>query len=124
MRVIVPGPPGWQSSLPIQMTRSPNTSLRAIAVFMMMPPQMIAHERIDERQRSGTAQPFRCGASSPIDQCSDIAPEHLARLQRLTLHQVPSSRLLAAATAITLLALYSGAGLGHLRLVSARHRRP
>jgi hypothetical protein len=38
MRVIVPGPLGWQSSLPIQMTRSPSTSLRAIAVFMMMPP--------------------------------------------------------------------------------------
>src|SRR5215813_1070997 len=88
MRVIVPGPQGWQSSLPIQMTRSPNTSLRAIAVFMMMPPQMIAHERIDGRQRSGTAQPFRCGASSPIDQCSDIAPEHLVRL---TLNLAPSS---------------------------------
>jgi hypothetical protein len=38
MRVIVPGPLGWQSSLPIQMTRSPNASLRAIAVFMTMPP--------------------------------------------------------------------------------------
>src|SRR4029450_9248479 len=38
MRVIVPVPLGWQSSLPIQMTRSPNASLRAIAVFMTMPP--------------------------------------------------------------------------------------
>src|SRR5262249_13482060 len=65
MRVIVPGPLGWQSSLPIQMTRSPSTSLRAIAVFMMMPP--------DDRPRKkggsmgGNAQGrhslFRCGAS-------------------------------------------------------------
>src|SRR5262249_26969598 len=58
MRVIVPGPLGWQSSLPIQMTRSPSTSLRAIAVFMMMP-QMIAHERKEDRWaatlRDGTA---------------------------------------------------------------------
>src|SRR5262249_58839992 len=38
MRVIVPGPLGWQSALPLQMTRSPSTELRAIAVFMMMPP--------------------------------------------------------------------------------------
>jgi hypothetical protein len=29
---------GWQSSLPTQMTRSPNASLRANAVFMTMPP--------------------------------------------------------------------------------------
>src|SRR6516162_2967218 len=89
MRVIVPGPLGWQSSLPIQMTRSPNTSLRAIAVFMMMPPQMIAHEenRLAATLRDGKA--FRCGASSPIDQCSDIAPRTAGTLT--TLNLAPSS---------------------------------
>src|SRR5215470_4772435 len=71
MRVIVPGPLGWQSSLPIQMTRSPSTSLRAIAVFMMTPP--------DDRPRKkggsmgGNAQGrhslFRCGAPSQRPVC-------------------------------------------------------
>ena len=49
-------------------------------------------------------------------------PEHLARLQRLTFRLLAAAR--AVATAIALLALYSGAVLGHLRLVSARHRHP
>src|SRR6516225_6945147 len=94
MRVIVPGPLGWQSSLPIQMTRSPNTSLRAIAVFMMTPPQMIAHERrgpmggnARERHSLSAVTPHRPSINVRIS-----PPEHLARLQRLTLHQVPSSR--------------------------------
>jgi hypothetical protein len=72
---------------------------------------------------------FRFGAfvaargSSPIDQCSDIAPRTSARLQRLTFHQVPllAARVVAAAIA---LAWCSGAVLDRLRPVSARHRRP
>jgi hypothetical protein len=93
MRTIVPSPLGWQSSLPIQITRSPNASLRAIAVFMMMP--LIAKEGRSIGDASGTAQPIplwrlRSGPrSSPIDQCSDIAPRTSARLQRLAFHQVP-----------------------------------
>jgi hypothetical protein len=78
---------------------------------------------------SGTARPIplwrlRSGPrSSPIDQCSDIAPRTSARLQRLTFHQVPllAARVVAAAIA---LAWCSGAVLDRLRLVSARHRRP
>src|SRR5258707_14524580 len=55
---------------------------------------MIALERKEDGWAAtlGVAQPFRCDASSPIDQCSDIAPEHLAHLQCSTLHQVPSFR--------------------------------
>jgi hypothetical protein len=72
-----------------------------------------------------TAQPFRCDPLSPIDQCSDIAPEHLAHLQCSTLHQVPSFRSCSrGVTAMALPALHSSAGSGRLRLVSARHRRP
>jgi len=52
-------------------------------------------------------------------------PEHLARLQCSTLHQVPSFRSCPpGVTAIALPALHSGAGLDRLQLVSARHRRP
>jgi hypothetical protein len=52
-------------------------------------------------------------------------PEHLARLQRLTVHQVPSSRSCSRGRdGYRFTCLYSGAGLGHLRLVSARYRRP
>ena len=40
-------------------------------------------------QRSRTAQPFRCGASSPINQCSDIAPRTPGTLT--TLNLAPSS---------------------------------
>src|SRR5215468_11277301 len=59
MRVIVPGPLGWQSSWPIQMTRSPSTSLRAIAVFMMMPPDDRPRKKGGSMGvRSRTAQPF------------------------------------------------------------------
>jgi hypothetical protein len=47
------GSAGLESSLPIQMTRSPNASLRAIAVFMMMPPA------IADKARHGL---FRFGA--------------------------------------------------------------
>jgi hypothetical protein len=50
---------------------------------------------------SGTARPIPlwrlCSGlrSSPIDQCSDIAPRTAARLQRLTSHQVPLLKLFA-----------------------------
>ena len=81
MRVIVPGPLGWQSSLPIQMTRSPNVSLRAMAVFMLMPPDDRWRRKKDRWAATlGTARPIplwrlRSGPrSSPIDQCSDFAP--------------------------------------------------
>src|SRR5260221_7034745 len=55
---------------------------------------MIALERKEDGWAAtlGVAKPFRCDASSPIDQCSDIAPEYLAHLQCSTLHQVPSFR--------------------------------
>src|SRR6516164_355198 len=106
------------------MTRSPNASLRANAVFMMLPPQMIAHERTMSGSAQGRHSLSAVAPHHPSINVRISPPEHLARLQRLTLHQVPSSRLLAAAKTIALLALYSGAGLGHLRLVSARHRRP
>src|SRR5215831_12127864 len=59
MRVIVPGPLDWQSSLPIQMTRSPNTSLRAIAVFMMMPPD-------DRPRKNRWAATLRDGTAFPL----------------------------------------------------------
>jgi hypothetical protein len=49
MRVIVPGPRGLQSSLPTQMTRSPNDSLRAIAVFIAIAPQENRLERNEDR---------------------------------------------------------------------------
>ena len=58
MRVIVPGPLGWQSSLPIQMTRSPNASLRATAVFMTMPPNRSPKEVGSMGDAQGTARPF------------------------------------------------------------------
>ena len=97
MRMTVPHPLGWQASLPIQMTRSPNANLRAIAVFMMMPPDRPKKGR-SMGDASGTARPIPlwrlCSGlrSSPIDQCSDIAPRTAARLQRLTLQKVPSFR--------------------------------
>ena|SRR6266516_2227981 len=52
---------------------------------------MIALERKDDRWAAtlGTAQPFRCDASSPIDQCSDIAPRTSRTLTMLNL--APSS---------------------------------
>src|SRR6478735_4911082 len=58
MRVIVPGPLGWQSSLPIQMTRSPNASLRATAVFMTMPPNRSPKEVGSMGDAQGTARTF------------------------------------------------------------------
>src|SRR5258708_18137212 len=103
MRVIVPGPLGWQSSLPIQMTRSPNynTSLRAIAVFMMMPP--------DDRPRKkggpmgGNAQGRHSLSAVPPHRPSINVrispPEHLARLQRTEVNFcVPKSRIEPAGT--------------------------
>jgi hypothetical protein len=62
MRVIVPVPLGWRS-LPIQMTRSPNANLRAIAVFMTMPQMIAGAERtIDGQQPWGRRGLFRYGA--------------------------------------------------------------
>jgi hypothetical protein len=61
----------------------------------MMPPDRPRKESRSIGDASGTAQPIplwrlRSGPrSSPIDQCSDIAPQTSARLQRLTFHQVP-----------------------------------
>ena len=58
MRVIVPGLRGWQSSVPIQMTRSANASLRATAVFMTMPPNRSPKEVGSMGDAQGTARPF------------------------------------------------------------------
>ena len=128
MRVIVPGPLGWQSSLLIQMTQSPNASLRAIAVFMTMPPDRPRRkqDRWAATLRDGTA----FSAMAPFVAARGHRPSINVRYRprtsgTLTTDQVPSSRSCArGVTAIALLALYSGAGLGRIRLVSARHRRP
>jgi hypothetical protein len=108
--MIVPVPLGWQLSLPIQMTRSPNASLRAIAVFIIMPPKLLPTKKAGSMgHASGTARPIPLWRlhsgprSSPIDQCSDIAPRTSARLQRLTFHQVPfltTARVAAMAVAL------------------------
>src|SRR4029450_8447728 len=94
MRVIVPVPLGWQSSLPIQMTRSPNASLRAIAVFMTMPPDDRPRKNEDRWAATlgdGTAFPlWRVIAHQSM--FGYRPPEHLARLQCSTLHQVPFTR--------------------------------
>src|SRR5262245_45923471 len=61
---------------------------------VMMPPYHPKNGR-SIGDASWTARPIplwrlRSGPrSSPIDQCSDIAPRTSARLQRLTFHQVP-----------------------------------
>jgi hypothetical protein len=73
---------------------------------------------------SATAPFFSGRRSSPIDQCSDIAPRTSGTLTTLDL--APSSVFAVArrATAIPLLALHSGAALDRLRLVSARRHHP
>src|SRR5262249_35335769 len=119
-------PAGLIIVLPAQVTRSPNASLRANAVFMMLP-QMIALERrgpmggnARERHSLSAVTPNRPSINVRIS-----PPEHLARLQRLTLHQLPSSRSCSRGRdGYRFTCLYSGVVLGHLRLVSARHRRP
>ncbi len=86
MRVIVPGPLGWQSSLPIQMTRSPNASLRATAVFMTMPPNRSPKEVGSMGDAQGTARPFplwrllAAHGHRPSINVRISPPEHIARL--------------------------------------------
>ena len=78
-----------------------------------------------ERRGPMTAQPFRRDASSPIDQCSDIAPRTSRTLTMLNL--APSSvflQLLAWRDGYRFTCFASRAGLDRLQLVSARHRRP
>ena len=53
---------------------------------------MIAHERIDGQQRSGRHSLSAVAPYRPSINVRIWPPEHLVRLQRLTLHQVPSSR--------------------------------
>ena len=100
MRVIVPGPLGWQSSLPIQMTRSPNASLRATAVFMTMPPNRSPKEVGSMGDAQGTARPFplwrllAAHGHRPSINVRISPPEHIARLQCPT---VTKFRFIAAA---------------------------
>ena len=107
MRMIVPVPLGWQLSLPIQMTRSPNTSLRAIAVFIMMP-QAIADKKQDRwAMPQGRHGLFRFGAfiaargHRPSINVRISPPEHLAHAYNAPpCSKFRFSRLLAAARAI------------------------
>ena len=101
MRVIVPGPLGWQSSLPVQMTRSPNANLRDIAVFMTTPPSRSPDKKAGSMgDASGTARPIplwrlRSGPrSSPIDQCSDYRPPNTSHT--LTMLNLALSSILLA----------------------------
>src|SRR6476659_10424311 len=100
MRVIVPGPLGWQSSLHIQMTRSPNASLRATAVFMTMPPNRSPKEVGSIGDAQGTARPFplwrllAAHGHRPSINVRISPPEHIARLQCPT---VTKFRFIAAA---------------------------
>jgi len=96
MRVIVPGPLGWQSSLPIQMTRSPNASLRATAVFMTMPPNRSPKEVGSMGGARGTARPFplwrllAAHGHRPSINVRISPPEHIAHNPNC--NQVPLSR--------------------------------
>jgi len=75
------------------------------AVFMMMPPDDRPRKKEDRWATAlGTAQPFRCDASSPIDQCSDIAP----RTSRTVYNARPCIKFrLFAAARVTAMALFA-----------------
>ena len=107
MRVIVPGPLGWQSSLPIQMTRSPNASLRATAVFMTMPPNKSPKEVGSIGDAQGTARPIplwrllAAHGHRPSINVRISPPEHMHATSTVTARFIAAARVAATGYDLT-----------------------